>query len=110
MKSIPTVLIETENGPVRINETDFDEATMTLAGSEPEDDPVTDETPPAETPPAETPPAETPPAQRMVLKEGRKHFVVDAAGVKITGEEGIDEKGYTTEKAAWDAILAASST
>ena len=52
MKSIPTVLIETENGPVRINETDFDEATMTLAGSEPEDDPVTDETPPAETPPA----------------------------------------------------------
>lgn len=33
MTKVPVVTIETENGPVRINKSDFDPATMTLAGA-----------------------------------------------------------------------------
>ena len=40
---------------------------------------------------------------RLVMKDGKKFFVVNAMGEKLT-IDGIDEAGYTTEKAARDAI------
>jgi hypothetical protein len=41
--------------------------------------------------------------QRLVMKRGKKYFVVDAKGENITGD-GIEKDGYTTEDAAWKAI------
>lgn len=41
----------------------------------------------------------------MVMKEGKKHIVVDPAGVKVE-RDGIDQKGYASEQDAWNAILA----
>lgn len=53
------------------------------------------------------------PGQKLVTKEGtgtkERWFVVDATGTKLTGD-GIEEKGYTDEKAAWDAALALPAT
>lgn len=43
--------------------------------------------------------------QRLVSKEGRKFYVVDGTGTKLT-DDGIDQDGYKTEKEAWDAIMA----
>lgn len=41
----------------------------------------------------------------LVMKDGKKHFVVDATGAKAEAE-GIDSKGYANEQDAWNAILA----
>lgn len=51
--------------------------------------------------------------QKLVQKDGRKFFVVVAAEggafPKLTDTPGIDEKGYATDKEAWDAIMALPS-
>ncbi len=122
-----TVLINSANGPVRINKSDFVEGEHKLHRMNAEEKAeaarpaVTANTIPQLAPGLELPPApsapnmgeggaaapQTPsPDQKLVTKEGKKFFVVDVTGTKVTGVEGIDEKGYATEKEAWDAVLA----
>lgn len=137
---IPTVTIVTDNGPVRINHSDYDPAIHTLevspitgipnlgtnpdepplpfAASQPEPvvigaptlvaaatgEPVVPEADGSVT--VEPPVA---PVSYLVTKTGSKYFVVNAAGEKITGVEGIDEKGYKAEGDAWAAVAAKAS-
>ncbi len=82
---VKTVMVQTKNGPVVINECDFDKKKHKLAK-------------------AVEPPVE-PPVEMVVTKKNNKHFVVDKKGVLIEHEK-IDAKGYGAEKDAWDAILA----
>ena len=86
-----TVMINTANGPVRINAEDFDESSMELA-----DAPAGDPAPDA-------------PATYAVSAEGtgakRKIFVVDSTGAKVECD-GIDSAGYADESSAWAAIMA----
>lgn len=129
--SVPVVTIETDNGPVRINESDYDPDTMTLAGAD--DAKGTDATPVPETTPSAAPATTTndsaalkeaaiaagaaiappiahdpAPSQRLVSKIGSKHFVVNEKGEKLD-EPGIDPKGYKTDAEAWSAIMAVAS-
>jgi hypothetical protein len=47
------------------------------------------------------------PNQRLVFKEGKKFYVVDGGGNKITDmAPNIDPAGYATEELAWTAIRA----
>jgi hypothetical protein len=46
------------------------------------------------------------PDQKLVVKDGSKFFVVRPDGTRIEDIEGIDPKGYKTEKDAWAAIMA----
>jgi hypothetical protein len=98
-----TVMIETENGPVRINAEDFDKKTMKLAGSQELSPPVTSEGSQG----GNQQPSSQP--QRLVSSEGKgdkqRFFIVDAAGARLTGE-GIAEDGYATDAEAWAAITA----
>ncbi len=106
-----TVLIETENGPVRINAEDFDAKTMKKAKSQ--DVPAAPESgAPAADPAAEAGDGSqgaAAPVQRLVSSEGKgdkqRFYIVDAAGAKLTGE-GIAEDGYATDAEAWAAITA----
>jgi hypothetical protein len=115
--SCPTVIIVTENGPVIINESDYDPAVHTLAEGQtapaaPVSDPATPPAPAASTPapaaseplPASEPPAPAAVPQRLVAKIGSKHFVVDEKGAKVEGE-GIDPNGYKSAQDAWAAVL-----
>lgn len=43
--------------------------------------------------------------QLLVNKEGRKYFVVDGTGTKVT-RAGIDDAGYKSDSDAWAAIMA----
>jgi hypothetical protein len=120
----PTVMINTPNGPVRINESDFDEKSMTLhkgkEANETNEAPVAQvgspvplapglELPPAPSAPNldgnAVPPTVPSPGQMFVVKDGKKFFVTGADGVR-TVREGIDDKGYTTEQDAWNAVIA----
>ena len=85
---IETVIIQTENGPVLINATDYDpKFHEAVDGAEPVNEPANE------------------PVKMLVSKEGRKHFIVGEDGKKISAE-GIDEKGYGSEADAWAAIMA----
>ena len=114
--SVATVTIETENGPVRINASDYDEKTHKLAKGEPK--PVAPETlganeappPPAPvTTPVPHEPApgapsdQSPPAvvSPGVLKEGSKWFVVDmnADNAKIGDANGYPSQAKANEAA-----------
>lgn len=103
---LPTVTIKTENGPVIINESDYDPDQHELMDGE---EPVVEPEEPVKEPektkePSElTPPVDAP--KMLVSKEGRKHFVVGEDGKKIEAE-GIDAKGYGSEADAWAAIMA----
>ena len=90
---LPTITIQTENGPVLINATDYDPKIHETAGE------------PAQETAGE--PAE--PVKMLVSKEGRKHFIVGEDGKKISAE-GIEEKGYGSEADAWLAIMALNTT
>lgn len=94
---LDTVTIETENGPVRINASEFDESTMKLAAE------------PAPVPVATAPAVET---EMLVSKEGTgaktRFFVTDKTGAKITSA-GIDPEGYADEGAAWAAVMASKT-
>ena len=98
-----TVMINTANGPVRINAEDFDESSMELA-----DAPAGDPAPDAPDAPAGDP-APDAPATYAVSAEGtgakRKIFVVDSTGAKVECD-GIDSAGYADESSAWAAIMA----
>ncbi len=76
---LPTVTIETANGPVRINESDFDAETMKLYE------------------PAETPVIE--PVKKFVTKKGKGFIVVDATGNQL------DATVYDSEESAWSSTL-----
>jgi hypothetical protein len=97
---LPTVTIKTENGPVRINEEDFDPETMALYDAV-EPDPV-----PAD--PAATNPDPAPAQKLLVMKSGAKFFIVNELGAKIDGEAaealGIVVDGYQTEAKAKAAL------
>ena len=125
-KRLSTITIMTDNGPVVINEADYDADVHTLADGEAAPAEPTTPAAPAEptTPaaPAEptTPaaPAEptTPAAPAepttpaapgyAVQSEGNKHFVTTAEGKRVTGVKGIATKGYSTPADAWAAIMA----
>ena len=93
---VPTIAIQTENGPVLINATDYDpEVHETVDGVEPAPEPAVE-------------PAQEP-VKMLVSKEGRKHFIVGEDGKKISAE-GIEEKGYGSEADAWSAIMALNTT
>lgn len=96
---LPTVTIVRDGVHVRINESDFDPETMTLAEA-PETDGVTDPEPTPE------PTANQP--KLIVMKQGRKFFVADLMGQKIEGEAaaalGIADTGYSTEAEASEAL------
>ena len=89
---LPTVTIETKNGPVRINESDYDAATMTLVAAEP----VTPVTPVV---PAPAPVAPVAPVEKFVTKKGKGFIVVDKSGVPL------DSNVYDSEDAAWASTL-----
>lgn len=126
---VPTVVIMTGNGPVLINESDYDEEVHTLAsdakapkdaGADSQGEAQTgsdgdagqsDGGPAAGTPGALAAHAEamiaagTATDVKLVAKIGRNYFVVNDKGAKIAAD-GINAKGYGTEKEAWDAIMA----
>lgn len=131
-EELATVLVKTENGPVRINLSDFDPSKLELA--DPSDlppAPVAQQEPEQQQSSADangvkdTPQPDAPdgapegdagdgtvvehPAvsdKRGVVKTGSKYFVTDLAGAKIEAD-GIDPNGYKTEGEAWAAVVAA---
>lgn len=126
---LPTVMITTKNGPVRINETDYDEKKHKLHKPSGKDEkeamnaepktvdqtgqidpnltiPVAPSAPNFASPPtAPVAPSNPSPSQRLVTKQGKKFVVVDMNGAKIEAN-GIDQTGYATEAEAWTAALA----
>lgn len=103
---LPTVTIVRDGAHVRINESDFDPETMTLA-----DEPETVESAPVEPDPTAANAAATQqPAQLIVMKQGRKFFIADLMGQKVEGEAaaalGIADTGYGTEAEATAALAA----
>lgn len=108
---VPTVTIVRDGIHFRINESDFDPETMTLAET-PETDGITDPDPvpsdPAPEPDVVSPPAA--PVQLIVMKQGRKFFIADTMGQKVEGEAaaalGIADTGYSTEADAQAALAA----
>lgn len=127
---IPTVMIETDNGPVMINKSEYDPAIHKLmdenATSEPQPpsdpaepvNPATSEPQDGNSQPVATdaaapvnPAAGEPdkPAailpQMLVTKRKTKFHVVGVNGDDIT-LEGINPAGYKTENEAWAAITA----
>lgn len=90
---LPTVTIETENGTVRINESDYDAATMKLVGAEPV-------APVAPVVPAPAPVAPVAPVvEKFVTKKGKGFIVVDKSGAPL------DSTVYDSEDAAWASTL-----
>ena len=121
--SVPTVKIWTANGPVIINESDFDAAIHTLATPDqlaaetPAPAPVaavvTNETDNNGEPINQAAPAQqlprgevAAPATMLVSKKGKKFIVVDDKGTAIV-RDGIEPEGYASEADAWAAITAA---
>lgn len=120
-----TVVIKTANGPVRINESDYDEKVHTLHSKgeqEKNAEPVqTTQTAPQLAEGLQMPAAPSAPDlgtaggnapdvpspnQRLVAKDGKRFYVVGADGKRLT-EAGLDaDKGYGTEQDAWNAALA----
>lgn len=89
---LPTVTIETANGPVRINESDYDAATMKTV------EPV--KTEPVKTEPVKTTEtAQTEPVKKFVTKKGKGFIVVDATGSQL------DATVYDSEESAWSSTL-----
>lgn len=95
---VKTVMIETENGPVIINETDYDADKHKLVDEADAKIPVT------------VPPVveNGEPENLLVTKKGKKFIVVNQNGDRIE-RAGIEEDGYETEAAAWAAIMALSA-
>ncbi len=101
----PVVVIKTPNGPVRINESDFDPNVHELADDHAEaaSAPVEPVTPVVQV--DQTVAVDT--VQLAVLKIGRKFFVVDAATNEKVVRDDLAAAGYDTEQAAWAAIIPA---
>ena len=107
---LETVTIVTDNGPVRINKSDYDAAPDQYKLASPAPVQSGDKIEAGGDGKADKPAdLDAPAPQLMVMKDGKgkdvRHYVVDAAGERID-RDGIDAAGYATEKEAWDAILA----
>lgn len=108
---LPTVTIIRDGVHIRINESDFDPETMTLAEA-PELVPLTvpqsliDE---AKAEGEAQVKADVAP-QLIVMKQGRKFFIADLMGQKVEGEAaaalGITDTGYANEADAQAALAA----
>lgn len=130
---VPTVAIKTDNGPVRINMTDYDPKVHELhKGDDTHDDQGVLRKPPApEVPANETAPgaSPSPPAVDLtpeqialnerinnaklgVIQQGAKFYVVDSnePTAPITDIPGITSKGYKSNKDAWDALFAVQAS
>ena len=131
-----TIIVETENGPLMINKTDFDPAIHRLPGAatdtaipdgagaphtvvpaapaaiDANGNPVNagdggQMVPPTNATPPQTPnQSVSPPPVLLVTKNDKKRFVVVDMEQKAVTADGIDAEGYKTEKEAWDAINA----
>lgn len=106
---VPTVQIETENGPVTINLSDYDPAKHTAVGAaapapvqapEPQQQPATGD---ASNGGAPAPAGDA--GTMLVSKKGKNFIVVDAAGNAVL-RDGIEPDGYKTEGDAWAAVMA----
>lgn len=120
-----TILIETDNGPVIINKSEYNPNEHKLAEGMPEQFAA----PPVPVPaapvaldangnpvnagdggqmvPPQTPAQSvSPPPVLLVTKNDKKRFVVVDMEQKAVTADGIDADGYKTEKEAWDAINA----
>ncbi|AHJ10698.1 hypothetical protein P106B_15 [Rhizobium phage vB_RglS_P106B] len=95
---VKTVTIETENGPVIINEADFKEGEHKLASGS--------------VAPAPEPVQQTTPVQvqggngetLLVSKKGKKFFAVNKDGEPVE-RDGLEKGGYDSESDAWAAIM-----
>jgi len=131
-----TIMIETDNGPVMINKSEYNPDEHTLANGIAPPTPVPEPVPagpvavdangnpvPAGSggqfmPPAADPIPANPPAadaaptgKLLVQKKGKKFFVVDAETKEpVAGRTGVDEAGYADENAAWVAVASATTT
>ena len=95
---LPTVTIETANGPVRINESDFDAETMKLYESAKTETVQTEPVKTIETvQTVET--VQTEPVKKFVTKKGKGFIVVDATGNQL------DATVYDSEESAWSSTL-----
>lgn len=120
---VRTVTIKTDNGPVRINHSDYDPKEHKLHE---DSEPATPLPPNAglmQQPPSEGEPksvAMKPPTvaeganERIangkfgVMQDGGKFYVVDinANNARVTDIKGINKNGYAENKPAWDALFA----
>lgn len=116
-----TVMIETENGPVMINKSEFNPDEHKLLGKsapvpaapvavDKNGNPVNAGDGGEMVPPQggnETPPA---PVTMVVQKKGKKFVVINKeTGEAVSGVPGVDEAGYADENAAWIAVASATS-
>lgn len=105
-KRTPTVTIQTKNGPVIIDEDQYDKDTMKLA-TDAQIAKAEKEAEAANPVEAEKPTLKL--SEVLVDKEGRKFYAIGLDGQKITDVDGIDAGGYATEEGAWEAIRAVAS-
>lgn len=115
-KRLLTVTITTKNGPLVINEADYDPDTHTLADADPvaPADPVVDPVVvPGDTSlnavAADVQAAEGVAPEYKVQQDGNKHFVY-LNDEKVSGVKGIAAKGYATGGDAWAAIMALNTS
>lgn len=95
-RSCSVVVVQTENGPVRINKSDYDADPKAYKLLE-ADTAAVEAAPAAQQVAA----ADTSAPKYFIQKDGRKYFVYDLTGVKAG-----DEDGYTSEAKAKEAIEA----
>jgi hypothetical protein len=108
-KRLSTVTITTKNGPLVINEADYDPDTHTLADADPD-------TPAKPTPvvepvvvPGDVQAAKGVAPEYKVQQDGNKHFVY-LNDERVSGVKGIAAKGYATGGDAWAAIMALNTS
>lgn len=114
-----TVVIETKNGPVRINATDYDPKSQKLANAKKVEEPATPAPAPAPTPTAAPATPTVPPVPAVkpavdaagdnadktvkaaIIKEGAKYYVVDMNNdnAKIADTDGYPSKVKATDAA-----------
>lgn len=101
---VETVLITTENGDVLINKSDYD--VDQADGGAKQYTLAADQTPPPVDAMIEPTGGNDDgnPDQKLVMKDGKKFYVVSKDGVKVVDTAGIDNEGYGTEADAWKAI------
>lgn len=132
---VPTVAIKTDNGPVRINMTDYDPKTHELHKADDTHDdqgilrkplaaPAPDAPADGSAPAAPSEPVVELTAEQIalndrinsaklgVIQQGSKFYIVDSnePTAPIMDIPGINPKGYKSNKDAWDALFAVQAT
>lgn len=107
MPKIETVMIETDNGPVRINKADYNEETHKLHKPTKKEEKAEQDAREATNDP-NTPNQTDQPTQRLVAKKGKRYFIVDQHGADVKAD-GVDPNGYETEADAWKAAMPAAA-